>query len=166
MESIRAAMDEYKTQLQNGAIQTAYKGIMEFIMGLRTYFEKKYPDFSVPGSIYYGYMDMTYFALVPKSLKDRKLKIAIVFLHKEFRFEVWLSGVNKQVQAEYWKVFKESGWDQYRLVPSLQGEDAIIEWILVEDPNFCDAEGLTGQIEIGTLKFISSVEAFLVEYNR
>ena len=104
------------------------------------------------------------FALFPKSLKDRGLKIAIVFLHCQFRFEVWLSGVNKQVQAEYWQLFKESGWNKYPIVSSLKGADSIVESILVEDPNFNDLEALTRHIENGTLKFIQEIETFISQH--
>jgi hypothetical protein len=61
-------------------------------------------------------MDMTYFSFFPKTLKDRNLKIAIVFLHESFRFEVWLVGFNKQVQQKYWKLFTDSDWNQYPIV--------------------------------------------------
>ena len=90
MESFHEFVNEYRKQLEKGAIQKAYKGLMEYIMTLRTHFKNKYPDYLVSGSIYYGYMDMTYFAFSPKSLKDRNLKIAIVFVYNPFRFEVWL----------------------------------------------------------------------------
>jgi len=91
MKSFPEAVNQYRKQLKNGAIQQAYRGVMKYIMGLRTHFTKKYPAYAVSGSIYYGYMDMTYFSVFPKSIIDRKLKIAIVFLHEAFRFEVWLS---------------------------------------------------------------------------
>jgi hypothetical protein len=105
---------------------------MGYILNLRTYLKNKYPNYFVSGSIYFGYMDMTYFSFYPKSLGDKKLKIAIVFLHESMRFEAWLAGSNKQVQAEYWSLLKESGWDQYHLVPTTKGEDSILEHILVE----------------------------------
>ena len=44
---------EYKKQLDKGIIQKAYKGLMEYIMSLRTYFHNKYPDYFVSGNIYY-----------------------------------------------------------------------------------------------------------------
>jgi len=81
-------MNEYRGQLRKGTVQQAYRGLMDYIMGLRSYFENKYPDFSVSGSIYFGYMDVTYFAFSPKSMKKRKLKVGIVFVHEAFRFEV------------------------------------------------------------------------------
>ncbi len=164
MESFQECVNEYRKQLEKGIIQEAYRGLMEYIMGLRTHFMKKYPDYVVSGSIYYGYMDMTYFAVFPKSIKDQKLKIAIVFLHEAFRFEVWLSGVNKQVQAKYWELIKESGWNKYKIVPLAKGVDSIVEYILADNPDFSDLDVLTQQIEKGTFKFIQDVENFLSKH--
>ena len=161
MESFQDYVNEYRKQLEQGAIQKAYKGLMEYIMALRTHFKNKYPDYFVSGSIYYGYMDMSYFSFTPKSLQQRKLKIAIVFIHETCSFEVWLAGYNKQAQSEYWKLFKESGWNKYQLVPTTEGVDAILEHSLVDEPDFSDLEALTTQIEAGTLKFIQDVESFL-----
>jgi len=161
MESFQSYVNEYKKQLEQGSIQKAYKGLMEYILALRAHFNHQYPDYFVPASIYFGYMDMTYFSFTPASLKNRNLKIAIVFLHEAFRFEVWLAGANKQVQAQTWKQIKDSGWNRYPLVPSIQGEDAILQQVLVADPDFSNLEALTGQIEQGTLEFIREVEGFL-----
>ena len=161
MGSFHENMSEYKKQLEKGAIQQAYKGLLEYIMDLRTHFQGKYPDYFVSGSIYYGYMDMTYFSFFPNSLKQRKLKVAIVFVHEAFRFEVWLAGYNKQVQTKYWKLFKDSGWNKHHIVPTTKGVDAIVESVLVESPDFSDLDALTKQIESATLKFIRDVESFL-----
>jgi hypothetical protein len=151
---------EYKKQLSKGVIQKAYQGLMEYIMNLRTYFSKKYPDF-VPGNIYHGYMDMTYFPIFPKALKSQKLKIAIVFIHETIKFEVWLVGYNKQIQAKYWELFKEGVWGKYRIPATIKGVDSIIEHTLVDDIDFNDLDLLTGQIEKETLTFINDVEDFL-----
>jgi hypothetical protein len=160
MASFPESMNEYRKQLEHGAIQQAYKGLMEYVMDLRTYFKNKYPDYVVSG-IYYGYMDMTYFSILPKSLKDRDLKIAVVFLYDTFRFEVWLSGKNKQVLSKYWKVLKKGNWGKYKIVEPVKGVDSIAEYILVDDPDFNDMDDLTKQIDKGTLEFIKDVESFL-----
>ena len=107
---------------------------------------------------------MTYFSFFPESLKLRKLKVAIVFIHDTFRFEVWLAGYNKQVQTKYWKLFKESDWNKYRIPSTTKGVDSIIEYILVENPDFSDLDTLTKQIEKGTLKFIKDIEDFLSKH--
>jgi len=161
MGSLQEYMIEYRNQLEKGAIQKAYKGLMEYIMDLRTHLAGKYPDYVVSGSIYYGYMDITYFSFFPKSLKDRKLKIAIVFVHETFRFEVWLAGYNKQVQMKYWKLLKASDWNKYHIVPTTEGVDSILECTLIENPDFNDIDTLTNQIERSALEFIMDVEGFL-----
>ncbi len=52
MGSLHESTNEYRKQLEKGAIQKAYKGLIEYIMGLRSYFHVQYPDYSVPGLYY------------------------------------------------------------------------------------------------------------------
>lgn len=161
MSTFASAMGSYKEQLQKGEIITAYQGLMAYFNQLRSHFEDNYPDLSVPGNIYYGYMDMTYFAVVPKFLADRQLKIAVVFPHQAFRFEAWLAARNKKIQKQVWQAIQASGWDHYTLTPQGPGVDAIIDCNLVEDPDFSDLPGLTARIEKGVLDFIQDLEEFL-----
>ena len=161
MGSFPESMNEYRKQLKRGYIQEAYLGLMEYMRDLRSHFKNEYPEYSVSGSIYYGYMDMTYFPLFPESLKHRKLKIAIVFIHDTFRFEVWLSGANRDVQSKYWKLLKESKWQEYHLASNPRAADYVLDHVLVNNPDFSDLNSLTEQIEKGTLEFISDVEGFL-----
>jgi len=161
MESFKEYMDEYKKQIDRGYIQQAYKGLMEYFRGLKIYFNSHYPEYSPPGSLYQGYMDMTYFPLFPKSLKDKNLKIAVVFNYEAFRFEVWLAGANRKIQAEYWKLFKEIGPSQFRVPATTKGTDSIVEHTLVDRPDFTDLDALTKRIDAGTKYFIKEVENFL-----
>ncbi len=161
METLQVSMQEYRAQLAKGMIQKAYKGLMDFMQELKTHFAKTQPTFSVSGSLYFGYMDMTYFAILTETLKRRGLKIAVVFLHQEFRFEVWLSGTNRDIQAQAWQGFKDKGWNVYHLVADARKADAVLEHVAVENPDFSDLDALTRQIERETLKFIAEVERFL-----
>ena len=161
MESFHESMHEYRKQLKKGAIKQAYKGLMDYFNALRVYFKKKYSDYFVSGSVYYGYMDMTYFSFFPKSFKRQKLKIAIVFIHDTFRFEVWLAGNNRTVQTKYWNLFRESDWKKYHITTPAKGVDAILDHIVINNPDFRDLDALTKQIERGTLEFIKNVETFL-----
>lgn len=164
MDSLQENMTEFRKQLERGAIQKAFQGLMHYMMSLKKHFNDNYPDFSVPGSIYYGYMDMTYFSIVPRSWKERDLKIAIVFVYDSFRFEVWLSGRNQQVLGKYWEIFKESGWDRYKIAAQGKWADSVLEHILVENPDFSNLETLTRQIDQKTLIFIKDVDSFLSKY--
>jgi hypothetical protein len=163
MELFQEYMEEYKKQMERGYISKAYKGLMEYLMGLRTYLKNKYPEYASSGNLYQGYMDMTYFPLFPESLKRKNLKIAIVFIHETARFEVWLAGNNRQVQDKYWKLFKENNWNKYRIPSTIKGTDSIVEYTLVESPDFSDLDNLTMQIETGVMDFIGYLEGQLSE---
>jgi hypothetical protein len=154
-------MTEFKVQLEKGSIQKAYRGLMDYIASLRTYLKKKYPAYSFSSNIYLGYMDMTYFSIVPESLKNRNLKIALVFTYETFQFEVWLSGVNRDVQEEYWKIIQNKGWDRYSLTPNPRRDDYILAQVLVDEPDFSDMDAMTAHLEKGITDFIDNIEAFL-----
>jgi hypothetical protein len=133
------------------------------MMGLRTHFKNSYAGSAVSG-LYQGYMDMTYFALIPPSLKHRDLKIAIVFNYDAFRFEAWLAGRNRKVQRQYWELFGDSQWPEYRVVTPAKGIDSIVECDLAKDFDFGDPDALTSSIETATAAFINDIERFLSEH--
>jgi hypothetical protein len=160
MQSIQEDMNELRGQLSTGAIQKAYRALLGYMLDLRTRFKGRYPGYSVSG-LYQGYMDMTYFAIVPPSLKHRALKIAIVFNYEAFRFEAWLAGTNRQAQRKYWELFRDSRWPKYRVVTPARGVDSIIERNLAEDFDFGDLDALTANIEENTVEFIDDVVRFL-----
>jgi hypothetical protein len=163
MESLNENVIEYRKQMEKGIIQKAYRGIMDYVMQLRTLIKNKYPELSV-GNIYSGYMDMTYFPLFPKILKSRKLKIAIVFIHDTCRFEVWLSGNNRQVQQNIRDLIRDNNWNKYRMDP--KNADSIIESTVDEYPDFSNPDLLTKKIETSALLFIKDIEAFLSKHKK
>ena len=160
MQSIQEDMNELRGQLRTGAIQKAYKALLDYMMDLRTRFKNRYPGYSISG-LYQGYMDMTYFAIVPPSLKQRNLKIAIVFNYEAFRFEAWLAGTNRQVQRKYWEMFRDCRWTEYRVVTPAKGVDSIIECNLAVNFDFGDLASLAASIEKNAAEFIADVEEFL-----
>ncbi|WP_066498214.1 DUF7000 family protein [Abyssisolibacter fermentans] len=161
MESLNKYINEYKKQIENGDIKKAYKGLMDFIMDLRIHLKNRHPDYIVSGSIYHGYMDITFFYFTPQSLKNKKLKIAIVFIHEKCRFEVWFAGNNRQIQAKYRQLLQDINWNKYKISPEEKGVDLIIESVLVDNPDFDDLNSLTNQIEMGVLKFIEDIQYVL-----
>lgn len=150
----------YTEGLKDGKIQRAYRGIMEFMSTLRTRLEVAHPDHAVSG-LYAGYLDMTYFAFTPAVLKEKRLKIAIVYLHPDHRFEVWLGAINRSVQKEVFKKLEGKDSLGYKLGEIKPGEDAILSSILVDHPDFDAKEKLETLIEIETLKFIQDVVKIL-----
>ncbi len=156
MHSLNQHILEYQRQLHKGDIQKAYKGIMTFMAGLKSHLKKEHPD-NITSALYFGYMDMTYFAFTPPSLKAKKLKIAIVYLHEQGRFEAWLGGNNRKIQAEFIENLGEKDIGKYHLSKATPGVDSIIEAILVEEPNFDHPEELKKRIEKKTINFINDM---------
>jgi hypothetical protein len=159
MPSKRESMEEFRRLLKKGSIQTAYRALLLYMMGLRTHFKNSRGG-SVSG-LYQGYMDMTYFALFPPSLRRRNLKIAIVFNYDAFRFEVWLSARNQELQRQYWELFKDTEWPGYRVAAPAKGVDSILECDLASDFDLDDPDALTARIETTTLAFIDRIDGFL-----
>ncbi len=160
MSPLSDEIREYRLQLGKGHIQKAYRGIMTFMSDLRAYLENNHPDHTT-GALYFGYMDMTYFAFTPAALKDRKLKIAIVFLHEACRFEAWLAGNNRQTQAETIATLSRKNTGRYALSQIQPGVDSIIAWPVAEAPDFDWPEELKKEIETKTMGFVGDMMAML-----
>ena len=153
MKSLNASIKCYNEALKQGEIRVAYRGIMSVMSELKSYLEKAHPDF-VTSALYFGYMDMTYFAFTSPELKAKKLKVAIVYLHVENRFEIWLSGTNRSVQSHYHQALEGKDLGAFKLSVIQPGVDAIVEYVLVEMPDFDDVERLKVCIEKTSLIFI------------
>lgn len=162
MEPINEYIMEYTAQLRKGQIQKAYKGIMTFMAELRAYLESEYPDHTA-GSLYFGYMDMTYFAFTPTDLKNKRLKIAVVYLHEKNVFEVWLAGTNRNIQAEYIALMSCENIGEYKLSQAIPGVDSIMESTLVQEPDFDHPEELMKKIEKKTMAFVKDIISILDE---
>lgn len=159
MTDFANSMRAYKKQIAKGTLPFAYKGLMEYMMSLRTELKNNHPDFYVSGNFYQGYMDMTYFSFTPNSFRKRKLRLAIVFIHSSCEFKIWLGGINKKVQEEYWQIFSDNKWKKYQLLPSPIGVESIVETSLI--PDFDNLPKLSRSIEKLTLKFTKDIEQFL-----
>jgi hypothetical protein len=163
MSPLPEYIQEYRDQLQNGHLQQAYKGLMDYMTHLKSYLSEKYPDY-YSGTLNYGLMDFTYFPFFPESLKKLNLKVVLLFAHDTFTFEAWLAGYNRKIQAKYLEMFKEKDWSKYKIAPSGQSLDYILISVLAENPDFRNPDALTHQIEKGTLSFIKDIGDFLSKH--
>ena len=160
MKTLNELIAEYTHHLQQGEIQIAYKGILEFLGKLRAEFIKKYPHYDV-SSIYQGYMDMSYFSLSTKSLKDKGLKIAIVYLHEKGAFEAWLSARNRDIAKGYTSILNSNIAGDVNLFHDNSNTDAIIECILTLTPSFGDQSLLIDTIDQAVEKFVKTISVCL-----
>jgi hypothetical protein len=158
--SLNEHIAEYSAQLGKGSIQKAYRGIMNFMSDMKGYLERKHPEYS-SSSLYLGYMDMTYFAFTPPALKEMKLKIAVVFLHEECRFELWLAASNRKVRSDYIEFLSTKDIGRYTLSQASPEVDSIIASIMVEQPDFDNPEKLKEKIQAGTIEFAGDMISIL-----
>lgn len=160
MESINQDIKEYTDLLRLGRMQKAYRSIIAFMAGMRIHLENKYGGYTITG-LYQGYMDMTFFTFTPNVLKDRNLKIAIVYLHEEARFALWLTARNRKMQMDYIDLFSNKNIGIYTLSKPEPGVDAILSIIIENNPDFDNSDELRTRLEIGTIKFIEDTIKFL-----
>ncbi|MPM28307.1 hypothetical protein SDC9_74828 [bioreactor metagenome] len=147
----------YTALLQEGKLQEAYRGIISAVAGLRTEFAKEFPDCEI-GSVYQGYMDMSYFPVTSTFFKERGLKIAVVYLHEKGIFEVWLSGKNRQVTGEMRQKLAKADFGGLEVFHDEDNPDAVIECLLTAHPDFDDVKALANTVLFKTKQFITAVK--------
>ena len=102
-----AFLETYCTLLQTTDLQKAYQEFIRLFRFLRNELERQMLDFRFQSSITENAMDYAYFSFTDPGLKEKGLKLVVVFDHKNFQLEVWLSGVNRTAQcrwAERWSI--------------------------------------------------------------
>lgn len=162
MQATQEDVEAFKSQLEAGSIQRAYQALISYMMDLRTHFANLYGDSAV-SALYQGYMDMTYFAIVPPALRPHELKVAILFNFDTFRFEAWLGARNRKIQRQYWEHFRDHDWEKYHVVAPGKGIDAIVECDLADHFDIDHLDELTSKIDDGATAFLQSIESYLSE---
>lgn len=152
---LKHPIEQYTAHLKSGHLAKGYQALMAYLMQLRTHCIHQYGTEYIVGSFHQGYMDMSYFPITPKSLKQKKLKIGLMFNHEKVRFETWLNGQNKSVQQEYWEALQGRADISYPLAPS--ASEAVIQHVLVEEPDFSQLNTLTEKIEAEMHQFMRAM---------
>ena len=103
-------------------------------------------EYKFQGNIVENGMDYSYFLFTSESLKEKGLKIAIVFVHSNFQFEVWLSGYNRNYQLKYYDLLKGKNIP-FQLTDNPARKDYILRVVLEENVDISDADLLTERIQ-------------------
>ncbi len=162
MTTLDQDLRELQQRLSDGAIQRAYRGILSCLSRLRTAFADQRGE-RATGGLYQGHFDMTYFALFPDPLKERDLKLAVVFNYDTFGLEVWLAARNRKSQRRTWELFRDAGYTKHRLVEPGVGIDAIVTAALAANCSLEDESTLATQVVAGVAAFEHDILSFLRE---
>ena len=103
----RDLLNEYKTLLQTTDLIEAYQEFIKLFRFLRIELEKTMTEYRFQGNIAENGMDYSYLLFWTEEIKSKGLKIAVVFVHRDFRFEVWVSGFNRKYQSKYYDILKD-----------------------------------------------------------
>ncbi len=166
MENHNLIMNELREQLSKGVLQKAYRYIFDIFSELGKEIKQNQNKAIIINSLYHGYLDMTYLPVTTESLKENGLKIAIVFNYSAFRFEIWLSTVNRNKRKEVIKKITQSKWKKYKTVENDLNTDAIIELIINGVDEFGNKNRIVSLITKETITFIDDIELFINEYKK
>lgn len=160
MTSFIDYMEDYQRQLSRGRVRTFYVGIIQYMLSLKNNFADKYRKELIIGSFYQGYMDITYFSVTTKNLREKNLKVIVAFEHDKMRFIAYFVGQNKQVQKTYWDLLKNSDVDKYKL--SENPDIYILEESLSEKEDLKDLDALAEKIEQKVMEFVNEAVKLVV----
>jgi len=90
-------------------------------------------------------------------LKAKGIKIQVVFIHKVFRFEVWVSGYNRKIQCAYYEKLKTQTIP-YVLNNNPNQVDYIIKNPLNENLDLGDGFGVLDVIKTGVLESVKYIK--------
>lgn len=159
-KSLNARIPAYKTAFSSGELQKTYQDLVGIVQNLRTEFSKKYKSEFTVANVLHGYIDFTYFYLQNDYLKKKKLKLAIVFKHKNANFELWLLGQTKDVQILYWRKLKEVKWVNEDAMPEYSIFEAPLLLALDFDSPTKLSESIRSQFEILSQEIFNTLEAY------
>jgi hypothetical protein len=163
MKTLNQRIDSYTDLVRQGEVRAAYKGIMDFMGQLRAAFAANDSEVLVGGSLYQGYLDITYFSLTTDLLKEKGLKVAVVYLHDKKAFEAWLSARNRTILAQYRPIFDDMILDESEVFHDETNEDAVLECLLTDSPDFDRPDELMAELIGGTEMFITAVQKIIAK---
>jgi len=100
-------LETYKTLIQTTELQKGYQEFIKLFRFLRIELEKEFSEYAFSGNIVENAMDYSYFQFTNEHLKKQGLKVVVVFVHVDFCFEVWISGLNRKIQRQYYNELKD-----------------------------------------------------------
>lgn len=154
-------INDYKILIQTTDLQKDYQEFIKFFRGLRTFLAGSMTDYKFTGNIVENGMDYSYFQFTDDELQSKGLKIVISFVHKEFVYEMWLSGMNRKIQCKYHSLLSNEKC-KYELSKDPNKVDYIIKDKLVDDINYEKYDRLVQDIQTNIDKFIKDVRTLVL----
>lgn len=151
---------EFKNIIQKTNLQKGYQEQMKLFRLLRLYLKKDLTNYVFSGNIVENNMDYAYFQFTDNIFKSKGLKIVIVFIYKDFEYEVWMSGYNRNIQNDYFRILKTIE-HKYSITENPNKTDYILRYRITNNNNFSTFNQLLQEIKTGTQQFINNSKDLL-----
>ena len=90
-------------------------------------------------------------------MKKKGLKLAVTFVHRDFRFEVWLSGFNRKYQSRYFELLKNKQ-QPFSLTDDPKRTDYILRILLDTNMDLSDGERVLAEVSAAALELLGYAE--------
>ena len=151
----RQLLEVYRRLLQTTPLAEAYGEFLRLFRFLRTRLERSMPDYAFQGGIVENGMDYSYFQCASPALRRQGLKLAVVFVHRSFQLEVWLSGRNRACQRQWHERLCRRGIP-FALAQDPARQDYILRLPL--DADLADGDRLAEQVRQALAALAETVE--------
>ena len=138
---LSVCIEEYCSCISQGEFPRAYRGIISALTAFKSSWEAVHSSDRV-GTLYQGYLDMSFVAVLPDALAAERLKISLVFLHPTGQFSLWLTAGNRVIQKSVSDALRAFPLGGYSLCALEPGVDAIISRDLPKPYPFDEPEQL------------------------
>lgn len=152
-------LDEYKKLIQTTNLEKAYQEFISLFRYVKIQLEKQLQDYRFQSNIVENAMDYSYFQFTNDRLKQNGLKIAVTFVHREFKFEVWLSGFNRKIQCKYHDKLKLYN-TSFELTNEPNRTDFILRTV-VENVDIYETESIILAIKTAALQLIECADKLI-----
>lgn len=152
----RTLLQSYRDLLQNTHLQKAYQEWLAAFRFLRRELEKQMPEYTFQANVTENGMEYSYFQFYDACLKRLGLKMVVVFRHREFQPEVWLSGVNRKAQCKWAEKLADKALP-FALSPDPKHTDYILRVPVAAD--FCDGAQTVFAVKAAAENLLGTVDA-------
>ena len=147
----------YKKLIQTTELERSYQEFLRLFRFLRVELEKELGNYRFQGNIIENGMDYSYFQFTNDRLKKKGLKIAVTFVHRNFQFEVWLSGFNRKIQCDYYELLKDTR-QPFSLTEDPKRSDYILRIPLDQNLDISDGKRVLSEIKDASLRLLGYME--------
>ena len=153
-------LETYKNLIISTELQQGYQEFIKLFRYLKIELEKELPLFPFSGNIVENGMDYSYFQFTNKELKEKGLKIVVAFVHKDFCFEVWVSGYNRKIQCKYYEMLKNQTL-KYSLNHNPNRVDYILKSPIDKLVDMNDGLSITKKLKANICVFIEYIKTII-----